>query len=72
MKIFGEKNPIGGKFGCFPATVDASQEDGWFEALRDLIAHLQTRRIWSSEFPINAALEDVSIFVFFFFFITGI
>ncbi|PAV56690.1 hypothetical protein WR25_24111 [Diploscapter pachys] len=44
------------------ATVDASQEDGWFEALRDLIAHLQTRRIWSSEFPINAALEDVLLF----------
>ncbi|CAJ0944549.1 unnamed protein product, partial [Mesorhabditis belari] len=44
------------------ATVDATQEDGWFEALRDLIGHLQQRRLWMPEFPPNIPLEDVLLF----------
>ncbi|CAI4226800.1 unnamed protein product [Auanema sp. JU1783] len=44
------------------ATVDASHEDGWFDALRDLIAHLQQRRLWMPEFPPNIPLEDVLLF----------
>ncbi|CAJ0567311.1 unnamed protein product, partial [Mesorhabditis spiculigera] len=44
------------------ATVDASQEEGWFDALRDLIAHLQQRRLWMPEFPPNIPLEDVLLF----------
>ncbi|KAI6207689.1 hypothetical protein M3Y96_00035600 [Aphelenchoides besseyi] len=31
------------------ATLDALKEDGWFEALRMLIAHLQERRVWIPE-----------------------
>ncbi|KAI6241188.1 hypothetical protein M3Y99_00342000 [Aphelenchoides fujianensis] len=32
-----------------PATLDALKEDGWFDALRMLIAHLQERRVWIPE-----------------------
>ncbi|CAD6184962.1 unnamed protein product [Caenorhabditis auriculariae] len=44
------------------ATVDATNEEGWFEALRELIVHLQQRRLWMPEFPPNLPLEDVLLF----------
>ena len=42
------------------ATVDATLEEGWFDALRELIVHLQQRRLWMPEFAPNMPLEDVS------------
>ncbi|PIO53819.1 hypothetical protein TELCIR_24832, partial [Teladorsagia circumcincta] len=42
------------------ATVDATNEEAWFDALRDLVIHLQQRRLWMPEFPPNLPLEDVS------------
>uniref|UniRef100_A0A1I7USX2 DNA-directed RNA polymerase n=1 Tax=Caenorhabditis tropicalis TaxID=1561998 RepID=A0A1I7USX2_9PELO len=44
------------------ATVDATNESGWFDALRELIGHLQQRRLWMPEFPPNLPLEDVLLF----------
>ncbi|CAB3410918.1 unnamed protein product [Caenorhabditis bovis] len=44
------------------ATIDATHENGWFEALRELIVHLQQRRLWMPEFPPNLPLEDVLLF----------
>ncbi|CAD5206694.1 unnamed protein product [Bursaphelenchus okinawaensis] len=41
------------------ATLDALKEDGWFDALRMLIAHLQDRRVWIPEvahFPANEVI----------------
>ncbi|GMT28474.1 hypothetical protein PFISCL1PPCAC_19771 [Pristionchus fissidentatus] len=43
------------------ATVDASQEEGWLEAVRDLIGHLQLRRLWIPEMPC-IPLEDMLLF----------
>ncbi|KAK6047493.1 hypothetical protein COOONC_15002, partial [Cooperia oncophora] len=40
------------------ATVDATNEEAWFDALRDLVIHLQQRRLWMPEFPPNLPLED--------------
>ncbi|GMR53555.1 hypothetical protein PMAYCL1PPCAC_23750, partial [Pristionchus mayeri] len=44
------------------ATVDASQEEGWLEAVRDLIGHLQMRRLWMPELPCAHPLEDMLLF----------
>ncbi|WKX92855.1 hypothetical protein Q1695_010692 [Nippostrongylus brasiliensis] len=44
------------------ATVDATNEEAWFDALRDLVIHLQQRRLWMPEFPPNLPLEDVLLF----------
>ncbi|ULU14377.1 hypothetical protein L3Y34_016709 [Caenorhabditis briggsae] len=44
------------------ATIDATHETGWFDALRELIGHLQQRRLWMPEFPLNLPLEDVLLF----------
>ncbi|CAI5439527.1 unnamed protein product [Caenorhabditis angaria] len=44
------------------ATIDATHENGWFDALRELIVHLQQRRLWMPEFPPNLPLEDVLLF----------
>ncbi|VDO46729.1 unnamed protein product [Haemonchus placei] len=44
------------------ATVDATNEESWFDALRDLVIHLQQRRLWMPEFPPNLPLEDVLLF----------
>ncbi|KAF1769685.1 hypothetical protein GCK72_001502 [Caenorhabditis remanei] len=44
------------------ATIDATHETGWFDALRELIVHLQQRRLWMPEFPPNLPLEDVLLF----------
>lgn len=44
------------------ATIDATHESGWFDALRELIVHLQQRRLWMPEFPPNLPLEDVLLF----------
>eukprot|EP00081_Caenorhabditis_elegans_P000473 NP_001021686.1 ZO-1 (Zonula Occludens tight junctional protein) Ortholog [Caenorhabditis elegans] len=44
------------------ATIDATHETGWFDALRELIGHLQQRRLWMPEFPPNLPLEDVLLF----------
>uniref|UniRef100_A0A914R4D2 PH domain-containing protein n=1 Tax=Parascaris equorum TaxID=6256 RepID=A0A914R4D2_PAREQ len=41
------------------ATLDATKEDGWFEALRQLIAHLQDRRVWMPEFRLSSNPSDV-------------
>uniref|UniRef100_A0A0R3RV22 PDZ domain-containing protein n=1 Tax=Elaeophora elaphi TaxID=1147741 RepID=A0A0R3RV22_9BILA len=41
------------------ATLDATKEDGWFEALLQLIAHLQDRRVWMPEFRPLTNLNDV-------------
>lgn len=41
------------------AMLDATKEDGWFEALRQLIAHLQDRRVWMPEFRPSTNLNDV-------------
>ncbi|EFO28081.2 hypothetical protein LOAG_00393 [Loa loa] len=41
------------------ATLDATKEDGWFEALLQLIAHLQNRRVWMPEFRPLTNLNDV-------------
>uniref|UniRef100_A0A0N5A8Y0 Tight junction protein ZO-1 n=1 Tax=Syphacia muris TaxID=451379 RepID=A0A0N5A8Y0_9BILA len=41
------------------AMLDATKEDGWFAALRQLIAHLQDRSVWMPEFPLSANLNDV-------------
>ncbi|TKR93669.1 hypothetical protein L596_008082 [Steinernema carpocapsae] len=41
------------------ATLDATKEDGWFDALRHLIAHLQDRRVWMPEFRPTHALDDI-------------
>ncbi|VDM76185.1 unnamed protein product [Strongylus vulgaris] len=43
-------------------TVDATNEEAWFDALRDLVIHLQQRRLWMPEFPPNLPLEDVLLF----------
>ncbi|VDM53174.1 unnamed protein product [Angiostrongylus costaricensis] len=45
------------------ATVDATNEEAWFDALRDLVIHLQQRRLWMPEFPPNLPLEDVIIWL---------
>ncbi|KJH48283.1 PDZ/DHR/GLGF domain protein [Dictyocaulus viviparus] len=44
------------------ATVDATNEEAWFDALRDLVIHLQQRRLWMPEFPPCLPLEDVLLF----------
>lgn len=44
------------------ATLDASKEDGWFEALRHLIFHLQDRRVWMPEFQPSQPLDDLLLF----------
>ncbi|KAI1724788.1 ZU5 domain-containing protein [Ditylenchus destructor] len=44
------------------ATLDASKEDGWFEALRQLIFHLQERRVWMPEFQPTQPIEDLLLF----------
>ncbi|GMT00553.1 hypothetical protein PENTCL1PPCAC_22727, partial [Pristionchus entomophagus] len=44
------------------ATVDASQEEGWLDAVKDLISHLQMRRLWMPEFPCAFPLEDMLLF----------
>uniref|UniRef100_A0AAF5Q0W3 Uncharacterized protein n=2 Tax=Wuchereria bancrofti TaxID=6293 RepID=A0AAF5Q0W3_WUCBA len=41
------------------ATLDATKEDGWFEALLQLISHLQDRRVWMPEFRPLTNLNDV-------------
>ncbi|VDK48397.1 unnamed protein product [Anisakis simplex] len=41
------------------ATLDATKEDGWFDALRQLIAHLQDRRVWMPEFRFSSDPSDV-------------
>ncbi|KAK0425013.1 hypothetical protein QR680_008982 [Steinernema hermaphroditum] len=41
------------------ATLDATKEDGWFDALRHLIAHLQDRRVWMPEFRPQQPLDDI-------------
>lgn len=48
------------------ATLDASKEDGWFEALRDLIGHLQERRVWMGEQSVlsTGAQSDDEQFLF--------
>lgn len=46
----------------FLATLDASKEDGWFEALRHLIFHLQERRVWMPEFPPDQPISDILLF----------
>jgi hypothetical protein len=46
----------------FSATLDASKEDGWFDAVRELIGHLQDRRVWTAEFGSNAPLDDLLLF----------
>jgi tight junction protein 1 len=41
------------------ATLDASKEDEWFDALRELIVHLQDRRVWMAESrPTDIAVDD--------------
>lgn len=42
--------------------MDASKEDGWFEALRHLIFHLQERRVWMPEFPPDQPISDILLF----------
>uniref|UniRef100_A0A183IH14 Tight junction protein 1b n=1 Tax=Soboliphyme baturini TaxID=241478 RepID=A0A183IH14_9BILA len=42
----------------FTAVLDATHEDHWFEALRELIAHLQERRVWMSEMKPTDLLDD--------------
>lgn len=42
--------------------LDASHEDRWFEALRELIGHLQERRVWMSETRPSEAVEDDFLF----------
>uniref|UniRef100_A0A183C7C3 Guanylate kinase-like domain-containing protein n=1 Tax=Globodera pallida TaxID=36090 RepID=A0A183C7C3_GLOPA len=44
------------------ATLDASKEDQWFDALRQLIFHLQERRVWMPEFSPECPLDDLLLF----------
>lgn len=44
------------------ATLDASKEDGWFDALRHLIFHLQERRVWMPEFAPIQPISDILLF----------
>uniref|UniRef100_A0A915MIG8 PDZ domain-containing protein n=1 Tax=Meloidogyne javanica TaxID=6303 RepID=A0A915MIG8_MELJA len=41
------------------ATLDATKEDQWFEALRALIFHLQERRVWMPEFQLDQPLDEM-------------
>jgi tight junction protein 1 len=46
----------------FLAVLDASHEDHWFEALRELISHLQERRVWMAESRPVELLDDDFLF----------
>uniref|UniRef100_A0A0N5BJU7 Tight junction protein ZO-1 n=1 Tax=Strongyloides papillosus TaxID=174720 RepID=A0A0N5BJU7_STREA len=41
------------------ATLDATKEDGWFEALRQLIIHLQDRSVWMPEHKPSQGIEEL-------------
>ncbi|KAH7728368.1 PDZ domain protein [Aphelenchoides avenae] len=44
------------------ATLDASKEDAWFDALRALVFHLQDRRVWMPERQTTLPIEDMLLF----------
>lgn len=44
------------------AELDASHEDHWFDALKELIGHLQERRVWMSEVKPADVLDDDFLF----------
>ena len=44
------------------ATLDVTKEDNWFDALRQLIFHLQDRRVWMPELPPEKPLNELLLF----------
>ncbi|KAE9550890.1 hypothetical protein FO519_005893 [Halicephalobus sp. NKZ332] len=44
------------------ATLDVTKEDNWFDALRQLIFHLQERRVWMPELPPEKPLNELLLF----------
>ncbi len=44
------------------ATLDATKEEHWFEAVRELISHLQERRVWMSETRPTDLMDDDFLF----------
>ncbi|KRZ73279.1 Tight junction protein ZO-1, partial [Trichinella papuae] len=62
-KLFEQSQKIQKLYShLFTAVIDATHEEKWFEVLRDLIAHLQSRRVWMSESKPSELLDDDFLF----------
>ncbi|KRX17556.1 Tight junction protein ZO-1 [Trichinella nelsoni] len=62
-KLFDQSQKIQKLYShLFTAVIDATHEEKWFEVLRDLIAHLQSRRVWMSESKPSELLDDDFLF----------
>ncbi|CEF65401.1 Polychaetoid [Strongyloides ratti] len=59
-KLIEQANKIKKYHGhLLSATLDATKEDGWFEALRQLIIHLQDRSVWMPEHKPSQGIEEL-------------
>uniref|UniRef100_A0A0N5A4W5 Tight junction protein ZO-1 n=1 Tax=Parastrongyloides trichosuri TaxID=131310 RepID=A0A0N5A4W5_PARTI len=59
-KLIEQSNKIKKTYGhLLSATLDATKEDGWFEALRQLIIHLQDRSVWMPEHKPSQGIEEL-------------
>lgn len=58
-RLLEQTNKIKKHYGhLLTATLDAIKEDGWFDALRMLVAHLQERRVWVPE-TANVTVNEI-------------
>uniref|UniRef100_A0AC35TZI5 Tight junction protein ZO-1 n=1 Tax=Rhabditophanes sp. KR3021 TaxID=114890 RepID=A0AC35TZI5_9BILA len=59
-KLIEQSNKLKKRHGhLLSATLDATKEDGWFEALRQLIIHLQDRSVWMPEHRPAQGVEEL-------------